>query len=221
MTPEKRKLVSVKKLYSLIVDDYEHGARGEMFKMEESVIEKLIPPLRGKKVLDVGCGKGRWTRRFREADVTGLDFSDEMLAAARKSVDAGFIKGDAMKMPFADGEFDFVFSSLMISHMKDWRKAVKEMLRVTRGGGLLGISDIHGSFKPEEGVAPFSTQNGKYYVESYRIFPQEVVDACEGCELLHLKEIPASSKFITMVSGKMRESAMKNPVMFFVLLKKI
>ena len=68
----------------------------------------LLPPAR---VLDVACGPGFLTRHLG-GEVTGLDQGEAMLEIARKRVPwAGFVRGDAFQMPFADRAFDRVLAS--------------------------------------------------------------------------------------------------------------
>src|SRR2546430_12839390 len=74
-----------------------------------------LPPAR---TLDVACGTGFLTRHLR-GDVVGLDQSERMLAAAREQVPAArFVQGDALALPFDDGEFDRVFTSYFYCHLE-------------------------------------------------------------------------------------------------------
>jgi demethylmenaquinone methyltransferase/2-methoxy-6-polyprenyl-1,4-benzoquinol methylase len=75
-------------------------------------------------------------------DVTGIDFSTEMIAAAkRKAEKAGskvtFIEGDAMDLPFADGTFDACTVSFGLRNMPDYDAALASMMRILRPGGQL------------------------------------------------------------------------------------
>ena len=68
----------------------------------------LLPPAR---VLDVACGTGSLTPHLGP-EVTGLDQSEAMLEVAREHTPrANFVRGDALRMPFADNSFDRIFSS--------------------------------------------------------------------------------------------------------------
>jgi demethylmenaquinone methyltransferase/2-methoxy-6-polyprenyl-1,4-benzoquinol methylase len=74
-----------------------------------------LPPL---SVLDVGCGTGFLTTHL-SGEVTALDRSTEMLeiAATRLRRDGRVICGEALPLPFRDGEFDFVFTSHFYGHL--------------------------------------------------------------------------------------------------------
>jgi ubiquinone/menaquinone biosynthesis C-methylase UbiE len=75
-----------------------------------------LPPAR---TLDVACGTGFLTQHLPGA-VTGLDQSASMLALAASRVpDAGFVQSDALRLPFADGAFERVFTGHFYGHLED------------------------------------------------------------------------------------------------------
>ena len=79
-----------------------------------------LPPVR---TLDVACGTGFLTRMLA-GDVTALDQSAEMLAIAREQApDAHLVRGDALELPFADGEFDRVFTGHFYGHLDPQERA--------------------------------------------------------------------------------------------------
>ena len=95
-------------------------------------------------VLDVATGTGDVAFAIRRAGaerVTGLDFSPEMIAAAKAKLagsgveGVSFVEGDAMALPFADGTFDATTVSFGLRNMPDYGAAVAEMSRVLRPGG--------------------------------------------------------------------------------------
>jgi ubiquinone/menaquinone biosynthesis C-methylase UbiE len=106
---------------------------------------KLIGPLHGKRILDVGCGTGRGVIDFaREADFSvGCDASLDMLSiAARKSVQSSrcaLLASHAQQLPFKDNSFDIV-TSLNFLHLfglETQQVCVAEMKRVLKPGGTL------------------------------------------------------------------------------------
>jgi ubiquinone/menaquinone biosynthesis C-methylase UbiE len=102
----------------------------------------------GQRVLDVGCGTGNLLRVTARAhpgvDLTGLDPDPRMLARARRKTTARLDRGFAQELPYADGEFDVVFSSLMLHHLDDTggNEMLAEVLRVLRPDGVLVLADI-------------------------------------------------------------------------------
>jgi len=103
--------------------------------------------LRGRRVLDVGCGTGRLAAALAEearAKVWGIDPSSEMVAVARAAVppNVGVRLGVAEQLPFRDGWFDRVTMSLVI-HLVDRPRALAEARRVVPADGRIAISTFH------------------------------------------------------------------------------
>ncbi len=103
--------------------------------------------LRGRRVLDVGCGTGRLAAAMSDeagAKVWAIDSSDEMLAVAREAVPhgVGVRRGDAERLPFRDGWFDRVTMSLVL-HLLNRERALAEARRVIGSDGRIAISTFH------------------------------------------------------------------------------
>ncbi|HEX6269378.1 MAG TPA: methyltransferase domain-containing protein [Anaerolineales bacterium] len=107
----------------------------------------------GQRVLDLGCGTGTLAimvkRSQPDAEVIGLDADPQMLrvAAAKAAREAPAIKFDegmAFSLPYLDGSFDRVLSSLMIHHLKtpDKEGAAREVYRILKSGGQLHVIDF-------------------------------------------------------------------------------
>lgn len=103
--------------------------------------------LRGRRVLDVGCGTGRLAAALAEearAKVWGIDASEEMVAVARENVPpgVGIRVGVAEQLPFRDGWFDRITMSLVI-HLVDRHRALAEARRVVSDDGRIAIGTFH------------------------------------------------------------------------------
>ena len=99
---------------------------------------KVLGNVKGKNVLDYGCGSGIYTERLRRKDakVKGFDISKKMLDIARKNnPGVEFKQGSGYNIPFRE-KFDIVLAPLVIHYMKDWDKVFKEVKRVLNKGGL-------------------------------------------------------------------------------------
>ena len=109
----------------------------------------------GERALDMGCGLGRHAFEMyrRGADVVALDQNadelatvGEWFAAMREegSVPAGaeadVKEGDALELPFPDGEFDRVVASEVLEHIPDDDGAIAELVRVLRPGGTIAVT---------------------------------------------------------------------------------
>ena len=97
----------------------------------------------GTGLLDACCGPGviASAALARGANVTGLDFSAEVVALARRDVaGAEFLQGDVQALPFDDDHFDAVVCGYGIIHVPDPSRALDELARVLKTGGRLAVS---------------------------------------------------------------------------------
>ena len=97
---------------------------------------RWLLPRKGEKILDLGCGDGQLTARIaaKGADVSGVDASPEMVAAAR-SRGVGSTVAQAEKLPFGNGEFDAVFSNAALHWVRGQDEMMAEVNRVLRKRG--------------------------------------------------------------------------------------
>lgn len=103
-----------------------------------------------RRVLEVGCGAGHWTRAYapllgRGATIAAVDRDPKwadagapwIRALAERSVPVSVQAGDAGALPFADASFDFVTCQTVLIHLARPEVALREMLRVLRPGGVV------------------------------------------------------------------------------------
>jgi demethylmenaquinone methyltransferase/2-methoxy-6-polyprenyl-1,4-benzoquinol methylase len=99
----------------------------------------------GDEVLDACCGTGELAlaARARGGDVTGLDFSEGMLKRARRKSDGvEWIRGDLLRLPFANETFDAATVGFGVRNVEDLDGALRELRRVLKPGGRLAILEI-------------------------------------------------------------------------------
>ena len=178
---------------------------------------KMAAVRSGATALDLCCGTGdvAFALARRDAKVTGLDFSEPMLAVAKERGSRRgihrptFIEGDAQALPFSDNSFEIVTVSYGLRNLASWERGLEEMLRVARPGGRLLVLDFG---KPDfaawrwvyfaylRRVVPIfgrmfcgDAQAYAYILESLKHFPaQRGVDAklrelgCREARLVHL-----------------------------------
>lgn len=119
-----------------------HAAR--LFATDQRPFDRLIPfsELKGKRVLEIGCGMGLHSELMRRAgaEVTAIDLSPESVRATKaraalKELDICVQQGDAEQLPFPDQSFDFVWSWGVIHHSARTARIVRQIRRVLSQSG--------------------------------------------------------------------------------------
>jgi malonyl-CoA O-methyltransferase len=155
--------------YALWAEDYPPYAHNPLMWAEERAMLALLPgDLGGSRVLDAGCGSGRYllhARRRGAQQVVGVDLSAEMLARARAELrmkneewrtgqsasvhssffilHSSFIQASLDAIPIRGGWADITICGLTLGHLEDLRTPLAELARVTRRGGRVLCSDFH------------------------------------------------------------------------------
>jgi demethylmenaquinone methyltransferase / 2-methoxy-6-polyprenyl-1,4-benzoquinol methylase len=109
----------------------------------------------GDRVLDVCCGTGDLAveAERRGGRVVGLDFSERMLERARKKSGAiEWVQGDALALPFGDGEFDAATVGFGVRNLADLEGGLRELARILKPGGKLAVLEIT---RPRGVLRPF------------------------------------------------------------------
>ncbi|MFW6161020.1 MAG: class I SAM-dependent methyltransferase [Acidobacteriota bacterium] len=102
--------------------------------------------IKGKKVLDAGCGTGIFSIIFARkgaSEVVGIDISEGSLSTGQKLKERfgpeniSFRKGDMLSLPFQDASFDIIWAWGTVHHTTDPFRAIEELMRVLKKGGSL------------------------------------------------------------------------------------
>ena len=166
----------MKQYYDRLAPDYDRSAASREEAAEDlpGLLRaiSLLPPA---KMLDVACGTGSLTP-YLGSEVTGLDQSEAMLEVARQRAPrADFVRGDALRMPFADNSFDRVFSSFFygLLPLPDRERFLAEARRVADEMVLIEPTP---EWKPEgrtEGLEHRVLPDGSRYKIYRRYFTAE------------------------------------------------
>ncbi|MEX2245673.1 MAG: class I SAM-dependent methyltransferase [Dehalococcoidia bacterium] len=110
----------------------------------DPVMLRLCGDVRGRDVLDDGCGEGRFSRMLAErgARVTGIDATPEMARTGARRGDQRYAIADAARLPFGDASFDIVVSYITLVDIVDYAAAIREMARVLRPGGRVAVANL-------------------------------------------------------------------------------
>lgn len=135
------------------------------FLLDSDFRKKLQPPDKlikrsgikeGMRILEVGCGSGAFTifaARVSgiKGEVYALDIQPRMLMQLKKKLsrpdnrdikNIKLVEGDAHKLPFNDNSFDVVYTVTVLQELPDQNRALKEMKRVLKPGGILAVSEF-------------------------------------------------------------------------------
>lgn len=144
----------VRRLFSTIAERYDLITRllsyGQDRRWKARVAE-LAAARPGMRALDLACGTGdiAFTLAARGADVVGLDITHRMLQLARaKGRAAQFVTGDMLALPFGDEAFDLVTTGYGLRNVPDIPRAIAEMQRVLKPGGILLSLDFNRPANP-------------------------------------------------------------------------
>jgi ubiquinone/menaquinone biosynthesis C-methylase UbiE len=119
---------------------------------EAAILERLGGRCEGKKVLEIGCGRGVGTEiileRFGACEVHAFDLDPEMIEIARRRLQRfgqerlRISVGDAERIDAAADSYGSVFDFGIIHHIPDWQKAVTEVARVLKPGGKFYFEEV-------------------------------------------------------------------------------
>lgn len=112
--------------------------------------DTLKQSIKGKKALDVGCGGGILAEEFAAAgfSVTGIDPSENSIQTAKKhaiqnGLNIHYETGTAENLPYPDNSFDVVYCCDVLEHVRDLNKAISEISRVLKSGGMFFFDTIN------------------------------------------------------------------------------
>ncbi len=141
----------------------------------------LIDKTSEKKILDVGCGNGRYVKLFGQMETHCLDNSEELLKiVSSRYPNVHTICSDVTQLPYPDGTFDHVISIAVIHHLSSESRRIKmleEIIRVLKVGGT-GIITAWATSTPTDKFTPIN-ENSDYlipwahqFVRFYHLFSE-------------------------------------------------
>ena len=179
-------------------EDFNTGDDSYSACIEWPTIKKMLPELRGKRVLDVGCGTGIFTfllEQYNPKRLVGIDLSEEMLKIAEEKKEArnsiaSFIAGDAAKTAkYIDEKFDFIFSSTTTHYITDLNEMFTALSAMLEKNGEMIFSIIHPVYsaqypkahgerfpEDEEWVVDYLNHSERAYIQPWIEYNDEIED---------------------------------------------
>ena len=181
--------------------------------LSDNLIEKFLPDLHGKTILDAGCGTGKFcsfAEKSKASNVIGIDLSPAMIEFAKtQSATTEFRCGSLIDVMIEESYFDVIICALVLGHLENLTTALTCLLKGLKKNGVLIITDFH----------PFLT-----LLQSKRTFRDSVTgNNFEVRHHLHLfQEYVRCFNENGVIIETLEEPYFKNtPVVFGVRVKKI
>lgn len=145
---ESRKFLTIKQLYSEWAKEYDTDPN-LLIRIESDNFEDFVKNVKGKSILDLGCGTGRYCVELAKkgAEVTAVDMTENMMKIAikkakQKKAKIDFQIADIMKYNPAK-KFDLIISMLVFDHIENLEKAVNVIDKASKSGTEVVISNVH------------------------------------------------------------------------------
>jgi cytosine/adenosine deaminase-related metal-dependent hydrolase/SAM-dependent methyltransferase len=119
-----------------------------MLSLEQRFVERLMPSVARRNVVDLGCGTGRWLAilaAYKPATLTGVDVSPEMLTQAGRKLGshANLVLADCTSLLFPRASADIILCSFLTSYLPDLDAFAGQVRRLLRPGGTVFLTDLH------------------------------------------------------------------------------
>jgi malonyl-CoA O-methyltransferase len=153
--------------YAIWAESYPPRPHNPLMEVEQATVAPVIAACAAsapRRALDVGTGSGRYLPLLAATGaslVCGIDFSMPMLS--KHTSGHPRICADACRLPFANGSFDLISSSLMMGDIADLARCIAELSRVLAAGGHLVYSDFHPSWADGKWRRTFEGPDGRQF----------------------------------------------------------
>lgn len=176
--------------------------RNFLIILEKLYVDRLLAQLSFSNILDVGAGTGRYALELarKGTRVTALDQSPEMLAIAQQAARQEHLSIDFHLAALDDGlhfdaeQFDLLICALVLCHVPDMARAVREFARVLQSGGHLLITDFHPAHTDYGWQTSFRQAGVKYELTNIPYAREDYLEAiaASGLTILEALDIPFS-----------------------------
>ncbi|HKY72626.1 MAG TPA: class I SAM-dependent methyltransferase [Nitrospira sp.] len=174
--------------------------------LDEPFLLEYLQPFPGCRILDIGCGTGRYLRRFASAPcrITGVDLSRNMLVKARQyhgaSTDVCLVQASAGALPFTSSSFDRIMSGLLVDHMTSAGQLFDEIATLLTPNGHAVVAAVHPDMQRLTGrdITIQEDQSERIHIPGHVHEVHELLAAIGGAGLavVAMEEPPVTSAMI-------------------------
>lgn len=143
------------------------------------IVEQIIRLNNSAKVLDIGCGPGKWAMLYAKKclSVTAIDISANMIVLAEENAkkrnlqNVSFHLMPASRLSISGDTFDLVNCVTVLQHIldiDDWRKAIHEMVRVTKNSGYILLFEAAPNFVVKKRTTHLAIRTMQQYVDEFK-----------------------------------------------------
>lgn len=165
--PDVKNRIKIARSFGDASKSYDISARLQRFTGKHLL--PWLPEKQNITVLDLGCGTGYFSDLLatRYERVVGTDISFKMLKYAKESrkYNIRWAQGDAFKLPYQTGSIDVVYSNLMIQWCEPIDKALQEVMRILKPGGLFVVSTLIDGTLQELKASWAQVDNDKHVID--------------------------------------------------------
>ncbi len=177
-----KKETEPQKAYQLWADTYDNENGNLMLYFDMNLFEEFLMEvnLNGKKILDFGCGTGRYWKellKLNPSKLLGCDISESMLKKLKMKfpgAETYLIRNN--KLDFFDAHsFDFIISTLVIAHIQNIEEIIKEWDRLLKKNGEIFLTDFHPAALIKGAKRTFNSNGTTITIKNY-IHPVEKLE---------------------------------------------
>lgn len=173
-------------LYAEWAPHYAAEAHNQLMAVEQQSMLQLLPSIAGRRVLDAGCGTGRYARLLAARGPRAIVAIDRSAAMLAHALDCGamYVRGDSRALPLAGASVDVIVSGLMLPDVDDLGLVVREWARVLAPGGTIVSSTLHSVGAELGWTRTFDTPQGTRSLPAYWHTAEAYRDVCAAAGLV-------------------------------------
>jgi SAM-dependent methyltransferase len=202
-----------------------------LLALEERCLTPMLPLIKDKLVLDLGCGTGRWLQKLFTLGARtgiGIDISAAMLqrAVMKAEIAEHLVRADCSRLPLIPSHFDFAICSFALGYLEDLRAFTREAAFSLKPGADVIVSDIHPHAYAQGWRTGFRDRRTRIEIQNKEYSIADVLDSFGSsglaCYCLTSEWLAVAEKPLFVRAGKEHvfEAACSVPAIFIARFRK-